>query len=192
MRYDPKIHDRRSIRKREYDYSFPGWYFVTICTEGKDDAFGSVTEWQVHLNETGQMVADAWKRMPQRFPRMILDEFVVMPSHFHGIFQIVATPRAKAIVGAPLVGAPVGAGAGPTWAGTSPAPTVGDIVGAFKSLTANEYLRGVRQFGWRRMPQGLWQRNYYEHIIRNERDLEATRAYIRENPARWDTDPENA
>ncbi len=191
MPFDPRIHHRRSIRKRGYDYAFPGWYFITVCTEGKDHTFGSVIEWQMRLNEAGRMVADFWNYMPQRFSGMVLDEFVVMPNHFHAIFQI--APR---VVGAPVVGAPDRAGinSAPTGrhrAGTSPAPTVGNIVGTFKSLTANEYLRGVKGFGWRRLPKGLWQRNYYERIIRNERELVAMRAYIRENPARWDTDPEN-
>jgi putative transposase len=184
MRYDAKIHHRRSIRKHGYDYSFPGWYFVTLCTEGKDYTFGCIMEWQMQLNDAGRMVADEWKRMPERFPEFVLDEFVVMPNHFHAIFQIAAPLPGKTIVGAPLVGAQ-------TRASTRPAPTVGDIVGAFKSLTANQYLRRVQQFAWRPVPKGLWQRNYYEHIIRNERELEATRAYIRENPARWDSDPEN-
>ena len=76
-------------------------------------------------------------------------------------------------------------------AGTSPAPTVGQIVGTYKSLTANQYLQGGRQSAWLSMPEGLWQRNYYEHIIRNDRELEITRVYVRENPARWDTDQEN-
>jgi REP element-mobilizing transposase RayT len=206
MRYDPKVHHRRSIRKRGYDYSYPGWYFITLCTEGKEHTFGSVVEWRMKLNEPGRMVENLWNFMPQRFPGIILDEFVAMPNHFHAIFQI-APPTAGApllgaqggqsIVGAPLVGAQRGqsiVGAplvgAPTRAGTSPAPTVGEIVGAFKSLTANEYFRNVQLFGWKTLPKGLWQRNFYEHIIRNDRELEAMRAYIRENPARWDSDPE--
>jgi REP-associated tyrosine transposase len=175
MRNDSEIHHRRSIRKRGYDYSFPGWYFFTVCTDGKYHAFGAVVDWELHLNDAGRMVAEMWKRTPERFPEVVLDEFVVMPNHFHAIFQL---------VGAPLVGALPGAG-------TRPAPTVGDIVGAFKSLTANQNLRAVEEFSWHRMPKKLWQRNYFERILRNQRELEATRAYIRENPARWDTDPEN-
>lgn len=176
MPYDPKIHHRRSIRKRGYDYSFPGWYFITVCTQGKECVFGAVTEWGTKLNDAGRLLAGVWKHLPQRFPQMVPDESVVMPNHFHALFQI---------VGAPLVGAQ-------KRAGTRPAPTVGQVVGAFKSVTANRYLRGVQHDQWHPMPSGLWQRNYYEHIIRNERDLEITRAYIRQNPARWNTDPENA
>ena len=197
MPYDSQTHHRRSIRKRGYDYALPGWYFVTLCTEGKKHAFGCIIEWCMELNDAGRMVADVWKRLPLRFPTLIVDEFVVMPNHFHAIFQLAGAPPSprsgQALVGArggDNVGAPL-VGALRKRAGTSPAPTVGQIVGTYKSLTANQYLQGGRQSAWLSMPEGLWQRNYYEHIIRNDRELEITRVYVRENPARWDTDQEN-
>ena len=81
----------------------------------------------------------------------------------------------------------------PKRADTRPAPTQGlrNIVGAFKSITTNEYIRGVKQHGWTPFPGKIWQRNYYEHIVRNEKELIRIRAYIRNNPAQWDTDKEN-
>jgi REP-associated tyrosine transposase len=176
MPYNSQTHHRRSIRKRGYDYSHPGWYFITLSTEGKQHAFGAVIEWRMELSEPGRMVGRFWKSMPQRFPGISLDEFIVMPNHFHAIFQI----RARH-VGAPLVGA---------HSGTKPHPSVGAIVGAFKSLTASEYLRNAQVSGWKNLPEGLWQRNFYERIIRHNRELEDIRGYIRENPAQWDTDPE--
>ena len=101
-----------------------------------------------------------------------------MPNHFHGIIRI---------VGAPLVGAPDAAGA-LRGAATRGAPTLGEMVGTFKSISTDEYIRGVRAQGWPRFSGKLWQRNFYEHIIRNEVELERIRAHIRRNPQRWEID----
>jgi REP element-mobilizing transposase RayT len=175
MQYDPEIHRRRSIRLRGYDYSQAGAYYVTVCTRGKVHLFGQVVEGEMALNDAGRMVRSAWEHMPRQFPTFELDGYVVMPNHFHAVIRI---------VGAPLVGAP-------NRAGTRPAPTVGDIVGAFKSITTDEFLRGVRESGWSPLNGALWQRNYYEHIIRDDDELNKIREYVATNPVRWDTDLEN-
>jgi putative transposase len=188
VRYDPSKHHRRSIRLKNYDYSQAGAYFVTICTRNRVHLFGEVVDGEMRLNDAGRMVAEVWKSLPERFATVMLDAFVVMPNHFHGIIVIVDT------VGAPLVGAQDRGrhGDAPTGATTRVAPTLGDVIGAFKSVTTVEYVRGVRERGWRAFPKRLWQRNYYEHIIRNERELDAIRRYIFDNPQHWYADQYNA
>jgi REP element-mobilizing transposase RayT len=127
--------------------------------------FGNVKENIMFLNSAGQMISDNWHILPTRFPNIEHDEYVVMPNHLHGII----------IVGAPLVGALNN-------------PTLGEIIGAFKSLTTNEYIRNVKTLDWPRFKGSLWQRNYYEHVIRDERDLDRVREYIVNNPALWSED----
>jgi len=350
MRFDPERHRRRSMRLKGYDYSQAGAYFVTICTQGRACLFGEVVDGEMRLNDAGRMVVAEWERLPALFPNVVLDAFVVMPNHIHGIVILTdpaddATDGATAIgatisgattggaatggattggattrvapttagddatpVGAGLVPAlstmagddatPVGAGlvpalstmagddATPVGAGlvpapstpaqsvpapsvpapsmpapstpaqsvpapsvpvpstpaqsvpapsvpvpstpaqsvpapsvpvpstpaqsvpapsvpvpstpapstpalSTPAPTLGDVIGAFKSRVTVEYIRGVKTFGWTPFDRRLWQRNYYEHIIRNEETLNCIRRYIAENPIRWAFDREN-
>ena len=295
MPYDPNRHHRRSIRLKGYDYSQAGAYFITICTQDRACLFGKVVNGEMRLNDAGRMVLAEWNMLPERFPHVVLDAFVVMPNHVHGIVVITnpatddtattaptivgtglvpvpnagtmgavpnagamgaapdagtmgtvpdagamgavpdagtmgaapdagtmgaapdagtmgavpnagtmgavpddgattrVAPTAATIVGTGLVPVP-NAGAttrvAPT-VGDIVAPTVGDIVGAFKSRVTVEYIRGVKTSGWPPFRGRLWQRNYYEHIIRNERALNAIRQYIIENPRRWQMDREN-
>ena len=372
MPYDPNRHHRRSIRLKGYDYSQAGAYFITICTQDRACLFGKVVNGEMRLNDAGRMVLAEWNMLPERFPHVVLDAFVVMPNHVHGIVVITnpatddtattaptivgtglvpvpnagtmgavpnagtmgavpnagtmgaapdagtmgAAPNAGAMGAAPnagtmgaapddgtmgavpdagtmgaapnagtmgaapdartmgaapnagtmgaapddgamgaapdtgmmgaapndgMMGAAPDAGAttrvaptavtivgtglvpvpddGATIVGTGlvpvpddgattrvaptvgdivaptvgdiVAPTVGDIVGAFKSRVTVEYIRGVKTSGWPPFRGRLWQRNYYEHIIRNERALNAIRQYIIENPRRWQMDREN-
>lgn len=95
--YDPDKHHRRSIRLKHYDYSTPGHYFVTICLQNRACLLGNIVAGQMHLNDAGHMVQKNWIDLPQRFPHIALDEFVIMPNHFHGIVAL-HNP-----VGAPLV-----------------------------------------------------------------------------------------
>jgi REP element-mobilizing transposase RayT len=175
MPYDPNRHHRRSIRLKGYDYSQAGAYFITLCTQDRACLFGKVVNGEMRLNDAGRMVLAEWNRLPERFPQVVLDAFVVMPNHVHGILVITdPAPTVGATVGATLV----------------VAPTVGNIIGAFKSRVTVEYIRGVKTSGWPPFRGRLWQRNYYEHIIRNERALNAIRQYIMENPRRWHRDRE--
>ncbi len=216
MAYDSERHHRRSIRLRGYDYAQAGAYFVTLVTHGRECLFGEVVNDMVFPNDAGRMVQAVWHELPVRFPGVDVDAFVVMPNHIHGIIAwtapvgapLVGAQSAAAMatdVGAPGQGATdqgatdqgatdVGAtGAGATGQGatTRVAPTLGDVVGAYKSLTTLEYVRGVKTMGWQAFPGRLWQRNYYEHIIRDERALNRIRRYIDENPLRWTFDDEN-
>jgi len=164
---------RRSLRLRGYDYAQAGAYFVTICTQGRACLFGDVVDGDVHLNAAWRMVAQCWQDIPNRFPDAALDEFVVMPNHLHGIIVI---------VGAQFI-APNDSGAMNSGA-MNRAPTVGEMVRSFKAVAT----RMLRQIQY---PSFAWQRNYYEHIIRNEDDLARIREYIVNNPLQWALDREN-
>ena len=145
--------------------------------------FGSVVDGELHLNDAGKMVRRVWDGMPDRFPFINMDEFVVMPNHIHGVIFI-RQP-------APTTGATSRA---PTRGGRAPtrgAPTLGDVVGAFKSVTTVEYVRGVRGLGWQRFDKRLWQRNYFERVIRDESELGRIREYIANNIMKWEFDREN-
>jgi REP element-mobilizing transposase RayT len=178
--FDPEKHHRRSIRLSGYDYAQAGAYFVTICAQNKACVFGQITDGQVKRNEAGHMLQCVWDALPGRFPTVELDAFVVMPNHIHGVVVIAQN------VGATLVVAQ-----DQRRAGTRPAPTLGDIVGAFKSITTHQYALGVKERGWPPFTRRLWQRNYYEHVIRNEISLSAIRLYIEGNPVLWPYDHDN-
>lgn len=197
----PESRNRRSTRLKGYDYSSNGAYFISIVTQGRSLLFGDVVDSEMHLNDAGEMVQRCWEEMPKRFPSIAMDQFIVMPNHMHGVVVIqqpvvdVGTPLHQPAVGAPLdqpaVGAPL-VGAQETGTTTRVAPTrLGDVIGAFKSLTTLEYSRGVDSKGWQSFDKRLWQRNYHEHIIRNEREFEDIREYIWNNPLAWDLDKEN-
>ncbi len=167
MEYNPDLHHRRSIRLRGYDYSRAGAYFVTVCTQGKRPLLGEIVEGKIVLNEAGRLVGRAWEVLPRRFPHITLDIFVAMPNHVHGIIM-------------------VGAGLALPGGAASSAPTLGDIVRAFKSTSAVAVNALHLRSG-----EPLWQRNYYDHIIRNGHELNKIREYISTNPPRWASDPEN-
>jgi len=177
-KYDPNIHHRRSIRIPGYDYSQDGWYFVTICTQNRKYMFGEIVKDQMRLNNAGFIVKTWWQKVTNKFLSVQTDEYVVMPNHFHGIINIVgANPCSR-----------------PTLFDHPDADEVdglGDIVNWFKTMTTNQYIRGVKEKSWPPFPGRLWQRNYYEHIIRSEDELNHFRCYVSDNPANWLTDKEN-
>jgi len=165
-------HSRRSIRLRGYDYSQAGAYFVTVCARNRECLFGDVVDGQMVLDDSGRTVMNIWLNTPELRPNVALDEFVVMPTHIHGI--VVISERGRGV----LQYAPTGP--------RSPSQTIGAILRGFKSVT-------TKQINELRNTPGakVWQRNYYEHIIRNDEELNRIREYIICNPARWDSDPEN-
>ncbi len=128
------------------------------------------------------MIEAWWRELPNKFPSIRMDQHVVMPNHFHGILYVGA-----ALCGRPGVDS-VGERLGRPH---RVAPTLGDIISWFKTMTTNQYIRGVKTEGWPPFPGRLWQRNYYEHIIRDEDELNYYCTYIANNPANWQTDKEN-
>jgi REP element-mobilizing transposase RayT len=196
MPYDPKIHRRRSIRLRGYDYSQPGKYSVTICTQNKEHLFGQVVEGEMHRNELGEYVALCWEWLAGQYSYVNLDEWTVMPNHLHGI--IVITDGRGASRSAPTKTGVVDQGASRTaptktgvvdQGGSRTAPvkrkTLGRLVGAFKTVSTDRFNEMHGTPGAQ-----LWQRDFYDHIIRNEDELNKIREYIRTNPLQWDTDPD--
>ena len=197
MKYNPEIHHRRSIRLQGYDYSQAGAYFVTICTQNRECLFGDIVNGEMRLNEVGRVVESVWDGLPGHYAHVELDAMVIMPNHFHGV--IVLTPVGAGDVGAGDVGAggvragDVRAGdvrAGDVRAGLKPAPTptavrhgLSEIVRALKTFSSRR-INELRQTPGSK----LWQRNYWEHIVRNESELNRIREYILANPAHWELD----
>ncbi len=173
---------RRSIRLRGYDYARTGAYFVTICTQNRALLFGDTVDGEMVLTQPGLMVETVWNELPNRFPHLELDACVVMPNHMHGIFVLHNTQTVEH-------NTQMGDHKDRPY-GTLPG-TVGRVVQAFKSITTHEYTRGVKQCGWPRFKGKIWQRNYYEHVIRSDGELNRIRKYIAENPAQWALDREN-
>ena len=170
------IKNRQSIRLKNYDYSKSGLYFVTVCTQNRECLFGDVIDEKMILNEFGKIIDNVFKLLLNRHEQIKLDVYQIMPNHINMVIQI------------------VGAGFMPARderATTRVAPTLGDIIGAFKSLTTHEYILNVKNNGWKPFDIRLWQRNYYEHIIRSKTDLDKIREYIRTNPQMWDRDRNN-
>ena len=210
MAFDRSKHHRRSIRLKGYEYRRPGLYFVTICIQGGRNLLGDIVEEEMVLNAAGRLISDEWQDLPKRFPQIDLDAFAVLPNHMHGIIIITEDPVGATLVaaqgadedggavaedGTPEKDAAKSAGArattrdAPTKGGRSGrGATLGQIVGAYKSITTNGYIRGVKTDEWKPFDGRFWQRNYHEHIIRNEQSLNTIRQYVENNPAGWKQD----
>ena len=179
MKYSPDIHRRRSVRLKGYDYSQAGLYFITICAQNGLCLFGYIQNEEMILNDAGKMAEHQWQELISRFDNIKLHEFVVMPNHFHGIVELVGVPLVgtQNVLQPPIKGQPQGI-----------APTVGDVVGSFKSLSTNDYIRNIKQNNWQPFEKKLWQRNYYEHIIRNDESYYKISEYVQTNPLKWQND----
>ncbi|MBM3155975.1 MAG: transposase [Chloroflexi bacterium] len=165
---------RRSICLKDYDYSQEGAYFVTICMQDKVCVLGEVVNGEMQLNKYGQVVDGCWLEIPRHFQDIGIDAFVVMPNHVHGIAMIIDKCRGTAC-------------RAPTEKFGHPTPkSLPTIIRSFKSAVTNRInaLRGTPG-------APFWQRNYYEHVIRNETDFNDIRQYILDNPIKWDMDEEN-
>jgi putative transposase len=170
----PLDYPRRKItRLASYDYSWPGAYFVMVCTHGKAHLLGTVDGEEMRLNELGEIIARTWNDIPNHFASVKLDEFIVMPNHMHGILFIEGTDKAGLFPKNPARFGHPGAG------------SLSTIIGSFKSRASRE----IRQM--RPNIASVWQSRFIEHIIRDDEDLYNHRRYIRDNPARWHLDSEN-
>lgn len=159
MTFNKAIHNRQSIRLQGYDYSQEGHYFITICTYRHLPLFGEIIKEEIKKNQIGDIVNRQWLQISERFKGVHLDVFVVMPNHIHGIISILES---------------------------YPGQTIGKIIGAYKSLAANEYIKLCKM---NNLPvEKLWQRNYYEHVIRDEQDFSRIVDYIQNNPQNWNID----
>jgi REP element-mobilizing transposase RayT len=175
---------RKSIRLIGHDYSLPGAYFITIVTQGRRNFFGRLLNECFHPTEEGKWVESIWNGMPDHFPLIRLDDFVVMPNHFHAILWIESSktnkPSLASVSAVPSgVGAELSSAQGLTSQST---PSLSTIIQVFKSFSTREINKSRGTTG------PVWQRGFHDHIIRNPEDLENTRNYIRLNPAKWDDD----
>ena len=175
MTYTPLARHRWSIRLKEYDYSWAGWYYVTICSYKRECVFGQIRNDEVVLNASGQVLKRHWEDLPNHY-RIELDSYVVMPNHLHGII-IIKDHSVGAIHESPLQEKRII---------QRRKMLLPKIVGRFKMGTAKEINLLKKTPG---VP--VWQRNYYEHVIRNDADLHRIRTYIQNNPLQWALDEEN-
>jgi len=168
----PLKRDRRSIRLRGYDYSSVGAYFVTIVTWQREMVFGDIVNGAVMLNQWGEIVREEWERTAFVRPNVELGEYVIMPNHIHGILIF------HEGVGAMRRIAPTKTTLQPN--------SLGSVIGQFKSVVTKRINRLQDVFG-----RPIWQRNYYEHIIRNQSDMDRISRYIESNPSKWAEDEDN-
>jgi len=191
------VRNRHTTRLPGYDYTQPGGYYVTIVTRGRDPVLGAVVDGVVVLATPGVIVQKAWRSLPHHFANVVLDEFVIMPNHVHGIVMITDGIRVKPnMMDGNCRGEASGMGCvGSTvtpFPDASPLPhgtqrgSFGAILQNFKSISARRINAMQNTPG-----QPFWQRNYYEHVIRNETDLQKIRQYIHDNPSKWEFDEEN-
>ena len=169
MRFDPQKHHRRSIRLKDYDYSKAGAYFVTMVVWRREMLFGGIVNEKMVLNGPGKIVSEKWKWLETQYEYVELGEWVVMPNHFHGILMIHGDRRG-------------GLRSAPTPMKYKP---LGGLIGAFKTVS-------TKHINLLRDTKGMvvWQRNYYEHIIRSEPEMDRITRYIESNPAMWSDDDE--
>jgi len=183
-----KKYNRRSIRLQRYDYSLPGAYFITICIHKQ--------KMLLKIKDVQMMIRSVWSSLPDRFFSLKLDEFAIMPNHIHAILciNIVGADLVSALTKADLVSALTKADLVSAHNKTTPmsAPTISRVVQTFKSITTYKYVLGVKENNWPLFDNRLWQRNYYDHIIRSEKSLSYIREYIVNNPIRWEFDKENS
>jgi REP element-mobilizing transposase RayT len=189
MSYNPSLHNRHSIRLQGYDYSQSGAYFITICTDKKKKYFGDIVNGDVKLNLVGQYAFHQWKLIPQRFTNVELDEFIIMPNHIHGII-VIRSGSGEGSDNEVMDGkqrlfsdpSPIHVHEKIHPNGTYPG-SIGAIVQNFKSSTSRKINAMPKMKGIT-----IWQKNYYDHIIRNEEDYARIVEYIRINPQKWEQD----
>jgi putative transposase len=185
MRYDPQKHHRRSIRLKGYDYTQPGAYYVTLCTKRKQCLFGDVVKGEMRLNSLGHIAFTCWQAIPNHFPHVELDAFVIIPNHLHGILVITDT-----LVRARHCRAPTIELCDISTTEQFGRPVRGSIPTVIRTYKAAVTIR-INRICNTKGTSLIWQRDLYEHINRDEESLHTIRQYIVENPWRWTDDPEN-
>ena len=184
MKYDPIIHHRRSIRLAGYDYTRAGAYYITIVTWQREEIFGEGVNGEMQLSSMGRIAEEYWRLIPKHFSHAELEAFVVMPNHIHGIIILDDdTPR-------------TGTTPAPTRTGTiyrAPTPTEQfqkPVVGSIPTIVRTYKASVSRRIQKEHHEANIWQRNYYEHIIRDQADYERIAGYILSNPVNWDNNEE--
>lgn len=180
---------RRSVRLQNYDYSSFGSYFITICAHHRECLFGEIVQDDMELNSYGQILYEQWLVLPERFQTIEIDGFVVMPNHTHAIISIAGAVHSAdgsdLKEHSDLIS---NYGLSSKKLSSRIPPTVGNIVGAYKSLCVHHCLEWVKQPSVGLRLGRLWQRNYHEHVIRNQHDYDRIAEYIQNNPKKWQLD----
>jgi REP element-mobilizing transposase RayT len=153
-------HRRKELRWTAFDYRSPGPYHVVNCLEYRVCRFGFVHDSEMRLNDVGMMIEETWLSAPLRYPAIHLDAFVIMPNHMHHVFWFESS-------------------------GVCAYPTVGEVMAWFKSRTTIRYIAGVKSGDWPPFEHRFWQRNYFDRVIRDDRELDSVRRYVENNPATW-------
>ncbi|MFA5947103.1 MAG: transposase [Patescibacteria group bacterium] len=190
--------NRRSIRLRHHDYTESNTYFVTICTDKMRELFGTVIHSEMVLNDFGKIAHDEWRNTPIIRPYVILDEFIIMPNHIHGIIDI--GPRKKGMAAPCPYTGPESMVAAPRTFGHPQSHSLGSIIGSIKSAISKRIRNSAYGHGGAMpvalpssptLPPKIWHTNYYENIVRKYGAIDRIRKYIRENPAKWERDRNN-
>jgi len=163
-----QIKNRKTIRLKSFDYSQPGFYFVTVCVQDRKCWFGEIVNGEMTLNGPGKIVEQYWKEIPSHYPNIQLDSFVIMPNHLHGIVIIDS----------------VGAASGRPQAGNAHPYNLSSIIGSFKNISSKSIHKAD-------LPDFSWQKSFYDHVIRQDESLDKIREYIVNNPKQWELDKEN-
>lgn len=184
MTHSVKImRERKLTRLKGYDYSQSGAYFVTVCAHNRQNLFGGIEGGKIILNEYGNIVNHCWREIPAHFPHVELDEFVIMPNHVHGVIIINSVgANDYSPLQTPIYSIKQSFASPKNMCGTS--KTIGSVIRGFKIGVTKWFRQNTDHYA-------VWQRNYYEHIIRNDTELNRVRQYIIENPLKWDMDSEN-
>ncbi len=169
MKLTPEI-ERKKLRLPDYDYTTAGFYYVTLCTQSRLCLFGEISEGKMMLNDFGKILHDALLLLPNRYSNVELDTFVIMPNHLHAIICLFD-------------------GTGTTQ--RSSPTSISEIIKNFKTYTTRLYIEGVHKYNWPTFEKKLWQRSFYEHVIRNDQSLCKIQQYIVNNPLKWELDREN-
>ena len=156
---------RVSHRLQEFDYSSANWYYVTICVQDSECLLGKIVNGNMYLLPFGHIVNKFITSISNHYPGFGVDVFQIMPNHIHMVIILESHGRTR-----------------------GSAPTLGTIVQRFKTMTTHHYLEGIKIYGWKQFNKKLWQRDYYEHIVRDEKDLKRIREYIQNNIINWHRD----
>ncbi len=190
MKPKSNLPQRCSMRLRDYDYSQPGAYFASICVQHRKCLFGTIIDGKMQLNKICQIVVECWNHIPQHFPSVELVDYVIMLNHMHGIiaWNITDTGTPHAPESAPNRRGKITSSASTSKnpkkrRGEVTSPALGKIMAYFKYQSTKR----INQY-YNRAPTRIWQRNYHDHVIRDDKDLQRLRQYIQENPMKWSLD----
>ena len=188
MSFNKNIHHRRSIRLDGYDYASQGLYFITVCVNKKECLFGDIADGKMVLNNAGEMIEKWLNKIPEKFADIEIDVFQIMPNHLHLIVANVGAHPCVRPESGEILGEHIGSNLNQPILGEHMGSPLHRVVQWFKTMATNEYIRNVKSNNWTPFEKKLFQRNYYEHIIRNAESYETIKNYILNNPSNWIND----